>query len=88
LKGRVVELMSQLRLAGAHVHVPRQDQEYALEVGLRMLVLRHLVLLEAGIYRPNPAEVALLRYYANSIQHLLKDADGAAVSSEQHHAAI
>ena len=27
---------------GAHVHIPRADQEYAVDVGLRMLLLRHL----------------------------------------------
>lgn len=72
LKGSVFDLLSRLQASGAHVHVPRQDQEYALEVGLRMLVLRHMVLFEDGLYRPNPAEVELLRYYANSIQHLFE----------------
>ena len=80
LKGSVFELLSRLQASGAHVHVPRQDQEYALDVGLRMLVLRHMVLLEDGLYRPNPAEVALLRYYANSIRHLFESTDTSAAS--------
>ena len=71
LKGAVFDLMQRLKAAGAHVHIPRQDQEYALEVGLRMLRLRHLVLLEDGGYRANPAEIPLLMYYANAIRHLL-----------------
>ncbi len=71
LKGAVVDLMQRLRARGAHVHIPRQDQEYAVEVGLRMLLLRHLVELQDGLYRVNPNERALLTYYANAIVHLL-----------------
>jgi glycerol-3-phosphate O-acyltransferase len=71
VKGAVFELMETLQARGAHVHIPRQDQEYAVEVGLRMLLMRHLVLLEDGVYRPNPKEDALLRFYANAIAHLL-----------------
>ena len=70
LKGAVFELMQRLTAAGAHVHIPRSDQEYAVEVGLRMLMLRHLVVLEDGVYRPNPKEHALLAFYANAIAHL------------------
>jgi len=43
------------------------------DVGLRMLLLRHLVVAEAGVYRPNPKETALLAFYANSIAHLLAE---------------
>jgi glycerol-3-phosphate O-acyltransferase len=74
LKGSVFELMRRLMAAGAHVHVPRQDQEYAVEVGLRMLTLRHLVVEENGVYRPNPKETHLLAFYANAIGHLLASA--------------
>jgi glycerol-3-phosphate O-acyltransferase len=73
LKGAVVELMRRLQARGAHVHIPRRDQEYAVEVGLRMLTLRHLVVEEAGVYRPNPKETALIAFYANAIAHLLAD---------------
>ena len=70
LKGAVYDLMQDLARAGAHVHIPRHDQEYAVEVGLRMLLLRRMVLLEDGVYRANPEERALLAYYANAIAHL------------------
>ena len=36
-----------------------------------MLLLRHFVLEENGLYRANPREEMLLRYYANSIAHLV-----------------
>jgi glycerol-3-phosphate O-acyltransferase len=75
LKGEVFELMQRLAASGAHVHIPRSDQEYAVEVGLRMLMLRHLVELNDGVYRPNPKEHALLAYYANAIAHLLEKAN-------------
>jgi glycerol-3-phosphate O-acyltransferase len=70
IKGAVYDLMQRLRAAGGHVHIPRRDEEYAVEVGLRMLTLRHLVELKDGVYRANPAETALLAYYANAIAHL------------------
>ena len=57
------------------MHIPRQDQEYAVEVGLRMLMLRHLVLRRRGVYRANPKEMALLAFYANAIAHLLAPND-------------
>jgi len=81
LKGRVAELMRRLSAGGAHIHIPRADQDYAVEVGLRMLTLRHLVEEENGLYRVNPAEEFVLRYYANSIAHLLSDSAGPAVAA-------
>jgi glycerol-3-phosphate O-acyltransferase len=74
VKGRVQGLMDELEVRGGHVHIPRQDREYAVEVGLRMLVSRHLVIEKDGLYRPNPGETVLLRYYANSIAHLVRPA--------------
>lgn len=70
LKGAVYDLMQALARTGAHVHIPRHDQEYAVEVGLRVLLMRRMVLLQDGLYRANPEERALLAYYANAIAHL------------------
>jgi len=71
LKAGVLDLAKRLARAGAHVHIPRGDQDYAIEVGLRMLRLRHLVAERDGLYGAEPDETPLLRYYANSIVHLL-----------------
>ena len=71
LKGRVFGLMTALEKSGAHVHIPRADRDYAIEVGLRMLQLRHLIEVEGDSYRMNPGEAALIRYYANAIAHLV-----------------
>ena len=71
LKARVLALVQRLAATAAHVHIPRGDQDYAIEVGLRMLRMRHLVTERDGLYGAEPDETPLLRYYANSIVHLL-----------------
>lgn len=71
VKARVQELIDELERAGAHVYIPRHDREYAMEVGLRMLTLRHLVEERDGLLTPHPEELPVLNYYANSIAHLL-----------------
>jgi hypothetical protein len=53
--------------------VPRKDFDYAVSVGLRMLRLRRLVRERDGLFEAVPEELALLRYYANSIAHLGTD---------------
>lgn len=70
LKAEVHAAMDRAEAAGARVYIPRYDREYAIDVGLRMLTLRHLVEEQDGLLRPSGAELALLRYYANSIAHL------------------
>ncbi len=67
---RALELQRRYEALGAHVYVPRSDADYSVLVGLRMLKLRNLVVEEDGRYRLNPAEVAVVRYYANAIAHL------------------
>jgi glycerol-3-phosphate O-acyltransferase len=71
LKGGVGELVEKLKARGAHVYVPRKDFDYAVNVGLRTLRLRRLVGEREGLYYAQSEEMPLLRYYANSIAHLL-----------------
>jgi glycerol-3-phosphate O-acyltransferase len=73
LKGRVLELMRRLEASGRHVHIPRNDREHAVELGLEMLLVRHLAVKDeaTGLVRAEPKERVLLEYYANSIGHLL-----------------
>jgi len=71
LKAEVLRLIGELERAGAHVYIPRADQDYAVTVGLRMLTLRKLVQEADGLYAALPEEIPLLSYYANSIRHLL-----------------
>jgi glycerol-3-phosphate O-acyltransferase len=74
LKSSVVTLVRALEENGARIYVPRGDWDYAVTAGLRTLVLRHLVSERDGLFAANASEHALLRYYANSIRHLLPDA--------------
>jgi glycerol-3-phosphate O-acyltransferase len=76
LKARTLRLMNGLEAAGAHVYIPRRDQDYAIAAGLRMLTLRHLVAETDGLYSAVPGEMPLLRYYANSLAHLPAPAPG------------
>jgi hypothetical protein len=62
--------MQELEAAGAHVYIPRQDQDYAIVAGLRMLTQRHLVEEKDGLYAAKPEEMRILEYYASSIGHL------------------
>jgi glycerol-3-phosphate O-acyltransferase len=71
LKALVHRRMADLEAAGAHVYIPRRDLDYAIVAGLRTLTLRHIVLESEGLYRINLDEALVLRYYANSIAHLL-----------------
>jgi glycerol-3-phosphate O-acyltransferase len=72
LKARVHALLEELEEAGARVYIPRSDLDYGVTVGLRMLTLRHLVRQDGdGLYAAVAAEATVLRYYANSIAHLL-----------------
>jgi glycerol-3-phosphate O-acyltransferase len=73
LKTEVLELMRQLDARGAHLYIPRGDQDYAVTVGLRMLTLRRLVNQTDGLYAAQTRELTLLAYYANSIAHLFDE---------------
>ena len=73
LKFAAYGLMTKLEGQGAHLYVPRQDHDYAISVGLRMLILRDLVNEQGGLYTASPSELELLRYYANSVAHFIGD---------------
>jgi glycerol-3-phosphate O-acyltransferase len=69
IKARAQRLISELEEYGAFVYIARGDHNYTVEVGLRMLTLRHLVLEEKGEFRAAPGDISLLQYYANAIAH-------------------
>jgi glycerol-3-phosphate O-acyltransferase len=74
LKARVQELWEELENQSAYIYIPRNDREYAVEVGLRMLTLRHLVGQKGGLYQPVAKNLNVLQFYANSIAHLVPGA--------------
>ncbi len=67
LKAAIFDLMARLRDLGAEVYVPRADAEYVVDLGLRMLVLRRLVISENGLLSIAPGAAMLIAYYANSL---------------------
>ena len=73
IKSSVAGLVRELEVSGARLYVPRSDWDYAVSAGLRMLTLRHLADESDGMYSARAGEEPLLRYYANSIAHLLPE---------------
>lgn len=71
IKARVQSLIDELERHGAQVYIPRSDRDYTIEVGLRMLTLRHIVLEEDQLFHAAPEENKVLLYYANAISHLI-----------------
>jgi len=71
IKSEAEVLIGCLETTGAHIYIPRRDRDYAITTGLRMMLLRHMVEERDGLYAADPAEAALMRYYANSIAHLV-----------------
>jgi len=70
LKAKVFELIEDLEANGHFAHIPREDRDYTLQTGIRMLKLRHILEVnEDGLFRANLKEHLLLEYYANSIAH-------------------
>ena len=74
LKSAAYDLILRFEKAGAHIYVPRGDLDYAIGVGLRLLLLRRMVVEQEGLYHADPGESGLLAYYANAIEPLLDDA--------------
>jgi glycerol-3-phosphate O-acyltransferase len=71
LKAAAHARMAALAERGARLYLPRQDHDYAIEVGLRMLTLRKVVGQgDDGLYRISPGQSELVAYYAHAIAHL------------------
>jgi glycerol-3-phosphate O-acyltransferase len=71
LKSRCYAMVQALEACGAHIHVPRGDLDYAFGVGLRMLMLRRIVVEDARGYCVASDEEPILAYYANAIAPLV-----------------
>ncbi len=74
VKVRAQALAERFEAAGAKVYIPRKDRDYAIVVGLRMLLLRHLIEEKDGLFQARAEEATTLRYYANSIAHFRSEA--------------
>lgn len=83
IKSQAVALIDRLSASGSHVYIPRNNLDYAVTVGLRMLELRHMLTNNDGWYRINPENIELLDFYASSIEHLWPDAGTPAGSGKR-----
>ena len=73
LKSEVFALIRRIEERGAHVYIPRQDHDYMIGVGLRMLTLRRIVDERDGLFSANAGEARMLAYYANALAHFGDD---------------
>lgn len=58
------------QMGNAHLHLPRDDMEYAAKIALEHLGERKILRIEGGSVYVDDKQRAALRYYANSIRHL------------------
>ncbi len=70
IKGAAHERLKDYAARGIYSHIPREDEDYAVDVGLRMLEMRHILIEEDGAYVVNEQNRDVLEYYANAIVHL------------------
>jgi glycerol-3-phosphate O-acyltransferase len=70
IRTQALRLQQRYQSLGAHVYIPRDDADYSVVVGLRMLKLRRMVVEENGQFKAGPDSERILRYYANAIAHL------------------
>jgi len=75
LKVAVHALIEKLAARDIHVYVPHGDHDYALSVGIRMLILRHFISETDGVYSVVEDEIIMLQYYANAIGHHFENVD-------------
>lgn len=69
LKAKSHQIWQDLAARKIYSHVPHEDEDYAVEVGLRMLTLRHMVSEVDGKFALVPEHSNVVEYYANSIAH-------------------
>lgn len=70
LKSRCHRHWRALAKRGIYSHIPHADEDYAVEVGLRMLTLRHMATETGAGFTISPENRPLAEYYANAIaQH-------------------
>ena len=72
IKQKSLVELDKLLKAGAYMHIPHDDFDYAVEVGMRMLVLRHAIEKTDDRYALSEEHRDIVSYYANSIAHLAK----------------
>jgi glycerol-3-phosphate O-acyltransferase len=72
LRDHFFELLGRAQERGLPLHLPRGSFQRAYEVGLRVLLLRRILLAEEGHFRLREHKAPLLDYYAHGVTHLLE----------------
>ncbi len=70
VKGAAHTRLQDYAARGVYSHIPREDEDYAVDVGIRMLEMRHILTEKDGVYGVSEENREVLEYYANSIAHL------------------
>lgn len=83
LKAKCHNTWQTLSARGVYSHIPHEDEDYAVEVGLRMLTLRDLVTEKDGKYSPATDQGNLVEFYANGIAHHFDNDDLVTLPSKQ-----
>ncbi|MCP4756625.1 MAG: glycerol-3-phosphate acyltransferase [Proteobacteria bacterium] len=76
VKTGVDRLIEKLKAEGAHIYYPKHNFEKYIDTALEMLKIRHLVIEDGGLLRPNPEMLDILSYYSNAIVHWLETDGG------------
>jgi glycerol-3-phosphate O-acyltransferase len=71
LRDRMLEVLGHAQERGLPLYLPRGSYQRAFDVGLRVLLLRRILLLEEGHLLLRAHKAPLLDYYANGVAHLL-----------------
>lgn len=69
IKAECHRLWQQLAQQNIYGHIPRGDEDYAVDVGLRMLSSRHVITEQDGSFEIVEDQRNMLSYYANAIAH-------------------
>ena len=69
IKSECHRLWQALAKRNIYGHIPRGDEDYAVDVGLRMLGSRHVITEHDGRFEISENQRELLSYYANAIAH-------------------
>ncbi|MCF6304869.1 MAG: 1-acyl-sn-glycerol-3-phosphate acyltransferase [Rhodobacteraceae bacterium] len=70
IKASAHRLWQNYATSDVYNHIPRGDEDYAVDVGIRMLTMRNILQEIDGVLQINPENKHLLEYYAKSIEHL------------------
>jgi glycerol-3-phosphate O-acyltransferase len=71
LKGWVHDVMRRVERSGAPLYIPRADQDYAIDFGVKLLETRRLIEQRDGLYHIPAGEAGTLGFYANPLVHHL-----------------